>query len=397
MKFLVRYSSLSVAYYIACMLSLMVFTYLDMRNMEHHVEPMVGARTLSALCLIVCVGAVLKFYWVPDYKLYRPTNTMLLYIVYLLWIFAPILLNDIDGDSASDILYVVIKQIMPVLSLLITYNYMLNHGDSKWFGRGFCVMLLIYAYGFLSIMFELLLSGSNIQMIVSYYTVFVLPLIMLTCGKKTCVVFVLITLLVLIMSMKRGGIVALFCGLAAYGVTYVLSSKKINVAAIIGGVVASLLFAWLFVYVGSSDETNVVQRFEGVEDDNGSGRTAVWYNTIQLIENSDFLPLIFGHGYNKVVKETIYGLSAHNDFLEITYDYGAVGLILYMSAFVSLAFMVLRLIRGKSPDAPAMAMFFTIYLILSMISHVMIYTWANIILFTISYVSAREKLNARSE
>lgn len=392
MKFLVRYSSLSVAYYIACMLSLIVFTYLDMRNTEHYVEPMAGARTLSALCMMVCVGAVLKFYWVPDYKLYRPTNTMLLYIVYLLWIFAPILLNDIEGDSASDKLYVLIKQIMPILTLLITYNYVLNHGDSKWFGRCFCVMLLIYVYGFLSIMFELLLSGYNIQMAASYYTVFVLPLVMLTCEKKTCVVFILITLLILTISMKRGGIVALFCGLVAYGVTYFLS-KKINISAIIGGVVVLLLFAGLFVYVGSSDEANVVQRFESVEDDDGSGRTAVWYNTIQLIENSDFMSLIFGHGYNKVAKETIYGLSAHNDFLEITYDYGIVGLILYISAFVSLAYMVLRLIRKRSPDASAMAMFFTIYLVLSMISHVIIYTWSNLIMLTIAYVSAREKLD----
>lgn len=317
---------------------------------------------------------------------------MLLYIVYLLWIFAPILLNDIEGDSASDKLYVLIKQIMPILTLLITYNYVLNHGDSKWFGRCFCVMLLIYVYGFLSIMFELLLSGYNIQMAASYYTVFVLPLVMLTCEKKTCVVFILITLLILTISMKRGGIVALFCGLVAYGVTYFLS-KKINISAIIGGVVVLLLFAGLFVYVGSSDEANVVQRFESVEDDDGSGRTAVWYNTIQLIENSDFMSLIFGHGYNKVAKETIYGLSAHNDFLEITYDYGIVGLILYISAFVSLAYMVLRLIRKRSPDASAMAMFFTIYLVLSMISHVIIYTWSNLIMLTIAYVSAREKLD----
>ncbi len=176
-----------------------------------------------------------------------------------------------------------------------------------------------------------------------------------------------------------------------------MASKKVSIAAVAGGVVVLVLFVALFVYVGSSEESNVVARFESAQDDEGSGRTYVWQAAFDLIERSDFLPLLFGHGFNKVEKDSMLGLSAHNDFLEVTYDYGIVGLALYVSAFSAVGLIVFRLIRKKSPYAPAMAMFFTIYFLLSMISHIIIYSWACVIMLTISYVSAKEKLDARNQ
>ncbi len=393
MKILLRYKDLSIAYYIACMLSLLLFTFLDMRNMEHGVEAMIGAQTLTVLCVMVCLGSALKLYCIPQYKLFIPDKVMLFYLAYLLWVFVPILMNGIENASFVETFMVLMRQIMPILTLLITYNYVRNHGDSKWFGVLFCIMSLTYGYGYLSILFELRSVEDVIQMIVSYYVLYVLPLIMLVCKKKTRVFFILFTLVLLISSVKRGGIVALAGGLVVYGMTYFLASKKIKLTAIIGGLVIVTLLVGLFFYMGSSDESNLIERFESIEEDGGSGRSVVWYKTAMLLDKSDAGSLIFGHGYNRVALDSQLGLSAHNDFLEVCYDYGIIGLILYLLAFVAFGVKVLRFIWNKSPYAPAMAMFFAIYFMLSMISHIIIYSWANVMLLTVSYVCALEKVD----
>ncbi len=378
------------------MLALTLYTYLSMRGMEHNVEPMRGTRTLSALCLLVCLGAATKLYWVRGYKLYRPPNVIVFYVLYLLWVIFPTLLYGVDGDL-SDFITVFMGEVMPLCTVLITYNYMMNHGEKRRMRWFFCFMAVVYAYGFVSILFDLQSLGSVIQMIVSYFTLYILPLIMLTSGKKMRVLFIILTILVLTISLKRGGLAALACGLAAYGITYFFSAKKIKTSAIVSSIFLLALFAGLFIFLGTSEESNVVERFENMENDEGSGRTSVWRATCRLLAHSDAVPLVAGHGYSKVMEDSPLGLSAHNDFLEICYDYGIVGLVLYLCAGICLLNLVIRLILRKRDEAPAAAMFFTVYFILSMISHIIIYPWGNVILLTVAYICAKEDLYARNE
>ncbi len=397
MKILLRTKWLSTAYYFCCMLALTLYTYLNLQGMERDAEPMRGTRMLSALCLLFSFGAALKPCWISGYRIYRPPNTIIFYVLYLVWLIVPTMMFGIGDGSLSDTVYGLTGELMPVCTVLITYNYLMNHGENRWLRWFFCFMWAVYAYGFFRIMLELLSFGAFIQMVVSYFTLYMLPLIMLTSGKKTRVVFIILTMLVLTVSMKRGGLVAFACGLVAYGVVYILSSKKIRAGMIIAGIVFFALFAGLFIALGTSEESNVIERFEGMENDEGSGRISVWKTTIRMIVSSDPATFVIGHGYDKVYEDSPLSLSAHNDFLEVTYDYGLVGLVLYLCAGLLLFRMVALLVKRKSGDAPAAAMFFTVYFILSMISHIIIYPWANIILLTVSYICAREKLACKEQ
>ncbi len=397
MKLLLRYATLSTAYYVCCMLALTLFTYLSMRGTEHEVDPIRGTRTLSALCLLVCMGSAAKLYWVPGYKFYRPPNVIIFYVLYLVWIIAPTLLHDIEGDTLSDTVFVLIGMVMPVCTVLITYNYIMNHGENRWLRWFFCGMFIAYTIGFFHILTDLKSIGYVIQMIVSYFTLYTLPLIMLTSGKKTRILFIILTVIVLTVSVKRGGLVAMALGLAAFGATYLFSTRRVKAGAVVGSVIAFALFAVLFVFLGTLQESNVVQRFQDVENDEGSGRKTVWTRTAQMIAHSDAVSMVVGHGYDKVKQDSPLGLSAHNDFLEVAYDYGLVGLALYLCAGILLLRLVWLAIVRKSPDAPALAMFFTVYFSLSMISHIIIYPWANVILLTVSYICARDKLACKEQ
>jgi O-antigen ligase len=77
----------------------------------------------------------------------------------------------------------------------------------------------------------------------------------------------------------------------------------------------------------------VTDRFSQLEYDNGSGRSDIYNKLLDEIEHSDFINLIFGHGYNAVTKN-IFGHPAHNDFLEILYDFGLIPLLVFILIFL---------------------------------------------------------------
>ena len=396
-SFRIKYKTLSVAYYAFCMLLLTLYQVLEMRMMEHGVEPLPGSGMVTCFVLVVFAGSFLKFYLIPGYKAYMPTKVMIFYLVYWMWIFIPIVFNRLP-DSGMDQVIIFVRQMIPAFTLLLTYNFLLNHSDSKWFGWYFCGTALLYALQYFLIMRELFPWIAH--MMVSYYVLYMLPLVMLTSGKKRKVFFIVFTLLVLITSIKRGGLMAMAGGLVTYGVVYLFASQKIKAKVVISAAVVLSILVGVFFYMASAMDTggeNIVERFESVEDDEGSGRLVTWIKTYELIEDSDIGLLILGHGYNAVEKDSQLGWSAHNDFLEVTYDYGLIGLVLYSVAVISFGWYVLGHIRRKTKYALDLSMFFAIYMMLSMASHVIIYPWAGVIMLTISYISGRYKYEAIHE
>lgn len=390
--------TLSTGYFALCMVFLIMFMCVDMQGQEHGSTAVAGAGLLTCLTLLVLTGAYLKFLIIPDYKAYRPNWTILLYIFFMLWSIIPVITNDRSADIISFIT-TIIKHILPIFSVLLPFNYLQNHKDSKAFGWFFCISSLIFAFFYFRIMIELLSVNLTEppHMIISYYTLYILPLILITCGNKRRLFFIVFTAIVLMTSIKRGGILALTLGLFAYAFVYMTTTRKFKLSTLITAICSLAILVALFLLLANTDENNLMERFANIEEDDGSGRTIVWSVVINLILNSDTFPLIFGHGYNAVSLDASIGMSAHNDFLEVIYDYGLIGLALYVCAVLSLIYMTVSHIMRRTRYACVLAMLTTIYLTLSMFSHVVIYTWFNLVMLTISYISGREKIDARNE
>lgn len=398
MTFKISHKTLSIGYFAVCMVSLILFMCVDMQGQEHNTTGVAGAGMLTCLTIVILAGASLKFLITKGYKAYKPDITIFLYSIFILWTIIPVIIYD---RSATTITFIttIIKHIIPLFSLLIPYNFLLNHRDSKIFGWFFCLSSLMFAICYFKVMLELLATNplEPPHMIISYYTLYILPLILVTCGNKRRIFFILFTAIVLTTSIKRGGILSLGLGLIAFAFTYAFTSKKIKLSTVFTALVSLALIVSVFMFIADSDDNNLLERFANIEDDNGSGRTIVWSVVIDLILNSDFIPLLFGHGYNAVSLDANVGMSAHNDFLEVIYDYGIIGVVLYTSAVLSFLHMTITHVLRRTQYACALTMLSVIYLTLSMMSHVVIYTWFNLILLTISYISARDKLDARNE
>lgn len=212
----------------------------------------------------------------------------------------------------------------------------------------------------------------------AYYTLFILPTILLAPNKWIKYIAIAITGAVIISSFKRGGLIALVIGLVAYlFVKEVLFEKKFTKLVLFLMIIA-ILFVVL-IYIDNAMGNIISQRIHNIQEDDGSGRVQVWETTWKMICLSKEEHLLFGHGHNAVLRDSILSLSAHNDFMEILYNYGIICFIPYIYLHIRLIQQMFTAIKSNDSRAMTMAFTYVIFIILSMISHIIVYQWAPLI------------------
>ena len=210
------------------------------------------------------------------------------------------------------------------------------------------------------------------HLMVSYYPMFLLPLVLMHPSKTVRYASIIMITFVIFSSVKRGGLVGLAIGLVVYILSYRWIQSK-GIKSILYGLLALSAIGGLLMYIASTEYGAVMERMTSIADDGGSGRTSVWLTTIGMIQATEGLPFLIGHGFSTVVRDSILELSAHNDFLEAWYDFGLIGMVLYIAALVSLVRYSLRQMKAKVQTAPCMLMMLSLMLINSMISIVILY------------------------
>lgn len=88
-------------------------------------------------------------------------------------------------------------------------------------------------------------------------------------------------------------------------------------------------------------DLDVTELFDSISSDltNGSGRYNIYQEVYSNFCASDINHLVFGHGYNGVSKSI--GIGAHNDFLQVLFDYGLVGFLIYIYFWITLIYNLL--------------------------------------------------------
>lgn len=268
----------------------------------------------------------------------------------------------------------VLTAVLPYLVMLTMYIYVRRNGCSALFLTAvFCVMLLLVVqyYRIYSLAEEL--GGGHIG--VSYHPLFLLPVLMLHPSKIFRYLSVGIVLVVLFSSMKRGGLLAFGMGMLAYILVQEHVNSKKRFRSWLMAVIAIAVLGSAFWYLGTHNDNYVLERFMDIQEDEGSGRVDVWKQSWSMIIDSDIVSFLLGHGYNAVLKNSPLYLSAHNDWLEVWYDYGLIGVLLLAFTMVSWLRFALHLYIEKSPIAAPCFMLGVVVGVLTMISHVIIYPW----------------------
>ncbi len=380
----VKVNTLCHLYFLFALFMLGLADYMDMRGMEHGVEGSIFTRIVQAAAFLVWAGSACKLFF-KSYHLYSFPLPIKLYVVFFTWAILPIMLTN--ETKFTEILFYIISFSLPALALVSTHNSAVQTDGTKGDYVMFAVIFLLLILQYVSIFREINFLEMA-HLISSYYLLYTLPLLLLIKPRLIKVAAIFIVIVVLFSSLKRSGILALAISLFFYIFISQYVRNKFKLSAFIGSLFAIAVLGTVFVVFATNDSgsENIMNRFENIDRDQGSGRLVVWEQTMSMIEGQEATTLLFGNGYNAVMHDSTLQLSAHNDFLEVTYDFGIVGLLLYLAAFITLGFYVVKMIVNRSTYAPPMAMLFIIYFIQSMISHIIIYYWANIFMLTFGYI-----------
>ena len=187
---------------------------------------------------------------------------------------------------------------------------------------------------------------------------------------------VIIVLLCLFFSLKRGGLIAFSVAIITY---YLIeaslnSTRKSKTKKVIISLIFLLALFILFSKIDSIFGDIFTTRLLNMQDDGGSGRTEI-YRTVcaMMYNNTNLIQLLCGHGWNAVLTDNPLKCSAHNDFLEILYDTGLIGIFCYVSLILWLFKEARKQKEIRSPYTGAFYASIMLFIINTSISHIVLY------------------------
>ena len=189
------------------------------------------------------------------------------------------------------------------------------------------------------------------------------------------ILFAILILLVLLFSNKRGSLVAGGIAILIYFVVdflFINSNKNNKIWRFsLVAVVIVTGYSAIGSFMESSD-LFLLNRLTSIGEDEGSGRIDIWNGVVNGFSSSSSFELFFGHGL-EATRVVTGGDTAHNDYMEILYDYGLLVFIVYLSFVFYLLKHSYYLIKVKSTLAPSYMASVLLFLIPSFYSHIVIY------------------------
>ena len=212
----------------------------------------------------------------------------------------------------------------------------------------------------------------------SYYCLYLSPFML--CHKKLVyrIPLILITLGIVMLSIKRGGFFAFIASLFVYILIFQMANKgkKFSLFSIIFIVVFVVGLANAIIYINDNALGGMLfDRIDIIEESGGAGRLDIYAAYLDFIAQGSPIDLFFGHGWQGSIRDSHIGATCHNDFLESLADFGIVGFILYVTLYIALMRKCYTMIKKRNEFAPAMGASVTLFFMNSMVSHIIVYPW----------------------
>lgn len=329
---------------------------------EQDIPLLQSYKTLFALSIVVitCVSCL-------RYKIKMLYTGKLL----LVWAFYMLLLTFLNMDNKTIANYCnqFTSMSLWIFVYLFVYSFYLRYGNVLNVNK-YVILLVVYFLVLFMLNYITVKSvGISWAMIESYYFIMMIPFVLLLSFKWRFLLLFLI-LIGTVLAAKRTGtlacVISLFLYFLLIGRNFLKKVKMIFVA---------LIMVFLFYEVTShffKDQfIHLVERYVSISEDGGSGREEVFPVILDMILTSDLEDIIFGHGYNMVIEDSPYRLSAHNDFLEVTYDYGILGLLIYLLFYYSIFSKIRRV--GKHEIKVAIFLSGLLLFVVSLASHLILF------------------------
>jgi len=218
-----------------------------------------------------------------------------------------------------------------VAVMIVSYYSVLNAKTTKYHVGLIVLMLPLLVFMFLRSRHAALLYADDVREHSSYFIAYFLPVVLLLRSKLVKVACVLVIFAVVVLSFKRLGLFAFITSMLAY--FYYLSKsgsdgrRHSKVVMLIVTVICIGGLAVVFNFLAGRFGLDWSGRIAEAATDRGSNRLDIYRDVFSAFM-SDPSYWLMGHGYEALTL-THWGW-AHNDFLEILYSFGFIGLIAYL-------------------------------------------------------------------
>lgn len=204
-----------------------------------------------------------------------------------------------------------------------------------------------------------------------YWPLSLMPFIFLLKNRKVSIGLIFLLSVFSLLSLKRGALIVMGIAILIYLKKFFFKSSLANRILFV-----AVIFVLTFLisnYLESYTST-AFDRIDSMRTDQGSGRVGIWESIFERLQTSNILEIVFGHGEGSLVK--ISGISGHNDFLQILFQYGIIGAFIYLSVFFFCIKRYFYLKKFKSNFSDSYLSSLTVFVVLGTVSELWVsYTY----------------------
>lgn len=338
-----------------------IFAIYMQAPLSSHIAPV-------GMLALVLFGSFLFFLYTIKYKRYP--FIILKIIAFAFFASVSTFINN-EYMDISNLLMTIVAILFWIIIFIVSYIVTRKSSNiSQWPFYMIALTLPFIAYSYFLIF--------QVQVNSVYYVLLFLPIILTIEKSYIKVLGILVICASIIVSLKRTALIAFLLALFVYflvSIGLVNKQKSFKKMIYILSFLVFNYFSIIFLYTHLSKYFNLdwILRMQSLQTDGGSNRDVVWATTVRMQFNSNVLEWLFGHGYDAVVRDSPLNLSAHNDFLEVLYDYGVFAFALYIGFIISLVKMLIRMYRSKFILVAQFASGIVIFLVMSTTSHLVAY------------------------
>lgn len=234
--------------------------------------------------------------------------------------------------------------------------------------------IIVFTYYVIAVIYalQMMRSGTYSTAVGSisdaYYVLGLLPFVLVSSERKQ-IIPIIVSCIIVFISGKRAGLIAYILMILVYFLSRGLLEK--NIKKTIGTIFSLLFISIISIFIFQS----IVQNFNAgylnklekmIYASDSAGRLERWNWIINTFKSAGVDKWLFGFGRGAV--SHMYGGNAHNDFLEILFNYGLLPCLSYILFYVECIAILVKMKKSNYKYMPQFAMTITYSLVISMFS-----------------------------
>lgn len=241
--------------------------------------------------------------------------------------------------------------------------------------------------GLLYMLNHLLLVNFSTSSNLVYFFILPMPFLLRVNHRKELYWLFFMMASISVLSSKRSMILAIAIFLLIWGLYNTIIRKKMVQSMFLLFMMAGIII-FSFQNVDFLSEGRLAEKMG--KEDITNGRADIYDITILMIDKSSFDHKLLGNGHNAVRQDSPLEISAHNEWLEIMYDYGFIAIILYLCLWLIMLSIWYGMFKTKSRFFIPYSLMICIWAVMSMVSQLILYVSYVLYLFMfLAYVEGQ--------